>query len=210
MQGPLGEDFTRITTRSSQRDLYKIMQGPLRDLLERFSLGSPQDLLLEEPVRDHGRTSQRGLYQDVLYTFSRGLCLKMWGIRYTLSMAIYHIVWMCCLSVGEPGVWREHLWNGKSLGNLDVIPQLTMVFVGWLQHFQHWMRECHTQPKETCRIFFAEHRRLRMNLVAFHLGGTVRAVRPQSLTGDCCPRTCTRSCKDLLESQKGCHQDLGC
>ena len=102
MQGPLGEDFTRITTRSSQRDLYKIMQGPLRDLLERFSLGSPQDLLLEEPVQDHGRTSQRGLYQDVLYTFSRWLCLKMWGIRYTLSMAIYHIVWMCCLSVGKP------------------------------------------------------------------------------------------------------------
>ena len=21
----------------------------------------------------------------------------------------YHIVWMCCLSVGEPGVWREHV-----------------------------------------------------------------------------------------------------
>ena len=24
---------------------------------------------------------------------------------------VYHIVWMCCLSVGEPGVWREHFFS---------------------------------------------------------------------------------------------------
>ena len=39
MRGPLREDLTRISTRSSVQDLYRIMQGPL----ERNLAGSPQE-----------------------------------------------------------------------------------------------------------------------------------------------------------------------
>ena len=28
---------------------------------------------------------------------------------------VYHIVWMCCLSVGESGVWREHVFFSQHL-----------------------------------------------------------------------------------------------
>ena len=41
MQGPLTEDFSRISTKSSHRELYKIT----KDLLERISPGSSQGLL---------------------------------------------------------------------------------------------------------------------------------------------------------------------
>ena len=37
MQGPLREDLTRISTRSSVKDLYRIMQGPLRQEFSRIS-----------------------------------------------------------------------------------------------------------------------------------------------------------------------------
>jgi hypothetical protein len=47
MQGPVREDFTTISTRSYHKDLYKIMQGPLRgfhpDLHKIFSQGRGQD-----------------------------------------------------------------------------------------------------------------------------------------------------------------------
>ena len=37
MQGPLRKDLTRISTRSSVKDLYRIMQGPLRKECSRIS-----------------------------------------------------------------------------------------------------------------------------------------------------------------------------
>ena len=37
MQGPLREDLTRISTRSSVKDLYSIMQGPLREEFSKIS-----------------------------------------------------------------------------------------------------------------------------------------------------------------------------
>ena len=46
MKGPLGEEPARIPTRISQ-DLYKIMQGPLReDFVRIFSQGPVQDPIL--------------------------------------------------------------------------------------------------------------------------------------------------------------------
>ena len=52
MQEPLREDFTRIPTISSYQNLSKLMQGPLR--------GSHQDLhkiFRQGPAQDHARTS---------------------------------------------------------------------------------------------------------------------------------------------------------
>ena len=37
MQGPLREDFARISTRSTIKDLYRIMHGPLREEFSRIS-----------------------------------------------------------------------------------------------------------------------------------------------------------------------------
>ena len=48
MQGPLEEDFNRTSARSSHKDLYEIMQGPLRgfrqDLSKSFSQIIVKDL----------------------------------------------------------------------------------------------------------------------------------------------------------------------
>ena len=78
MQGPLRGDFTRISTRSSQKDLRKIMQGPLRgrqqDLHKIFSWG---------PVQDHAFPSYRIWFSTLLAWYKvdggtdvtpRGIC----------------------------------------------------------------------------------------------------------------------------------------
>ena len=74
MQGPLGEDFTRITTRSSHKDLYKIMQGPLREDSIRISTrSSHKDLyqITQGPLRkDVTRISTRSSHKDNLFCAS--------------------------------------------------------------------------------------------------------------------------------------------
>ena len=54
MRGPFREDLTRISTRSSDKDLWEIMKRPLgrcqQDLHKSFSCG---------PVQDHARASER-------------------------------------------------------------------------------------------------------------------------------------------------------
>ena len=64
MQGPLREDLARISTRSSDKDLYKIMQEPRRGPISTRSSFWGQ-------VQDHARTSERtlaGSSQDLLRT----------------------------------------------------------------------------------------------------------------------------------------------
>ena len=74
MQGPLGEDFTSVTTRSSHKDLYKIMQGPLREDSIRISTrSSHKDLyqIMQGPLRkDVTRISTRSSRKDNLYCAS--------------------------------------------------------------------------------------------------------------------------------------------
>ena len=75
MQGPLGKDLTRASTRSSVKDLYRIMQGPVREDLKDLCKmmqgplrGCQQDLhtiFSEEPVQNHARDFQKGSYQDL-------------------------------------------------------------------------------------------------------------------------------------------------
>ena len=63
MQGPLREDFARISTRSTIKDLYRIMHGPLREEFSRISTRArpynenAAGSLLENP--------QRGLCEPV-------------------------------------------------------------------------------------------------------------------------------------------------
>jgi len=63
MQGPLGKEFTRFSTRSSHKDLRKIMQatcsGCQQDLLED---GCQQDLL-EDASRIFTRSPDKDLYK---------------------------------------------------------------------------------------------------------------------------------------------------
>ena len=81
MQGPLRGDFTRISTRSSHKDLRKIMQGPLRgrqqDLHKIFSWG---------PVEDHALPSYRMSFLTLLTWYKvdggtdvtpRGICQQV-------------------------------------------------------------------------------------------------------------------------------------
>ena len=66
MQGPFKEDFTRITTKSCHKDLRKIMQGPLRewqqDLHKIFSFG---------PEQENARTSYRISSQSSQHLLTR-------------------------------------------------------------------------------------------------------------------------------------------
>ena len=88
MRTPFREDLNRKPTRSSHKDRYKIMPGPLRwfqhDLHKKDAnkiMQWPnykticQDLhkiFTKQPAQDHARTSQRGLYQDVCKISSQG------------------------------------------------------------------------------------------------------------------------------------------
>ena len=55
MQGPLSEALTRISTSSSVKDLYRIMQGPL---IERNLAGSPQEPVYAR-IYDENATDQQ-------------------------------------------------------------------------------------------------------------------------------------------------------
>ena len=45
-----------------------------------------------------------------------------------ISILYNYIVWICCLSVGEPGVWREHVLTSK---NKDFICWVLVILGGW-------------------------------------------------------------------------------
>ena len=62
MQGLPREDLIRICTRSSEKDLYKIMQGSVREDFTR----TPQNLLIRTPAR-----SCNDLLEDVSRIFTR-------------------------------------------------------------------------------------------------------------------------------------------
>ena len=90
MQGPLKEDLTRMASRSSDKDLYKIIQGPLaknltsrsscKDLSKRILPGWPQDLLTRTCTRSCKDLLQRtwqGSSQDLLIRTCARSCRKM-------------------------------------------------------------------------------------------------------------------------------------
>ena len=66
MQGPLSlrEGLTRISTRSSVKDLYRIMQGPLREEFSRISTKGPsmREFTMTMPRTKSLRTPPRKLY----------------------------------------------------------------------------------------------------------------------------------------------------
>ena len=72
MQGPVEEGFNKIPTQSSRKDLYKIMQGPLRglhqDLYKIFSQGMvkkktfDQDLPATTPNKNCPRASRKSFH----------------------------------------------------------------------------------------------------------------------------------------------------
>ena len=51
LQGHLEEDFSRISTRSSHKDLYEIMQGHLEDVTRTYSIASDKVLkIMQRPL----------------------------------------------------------------------------------------------------------------------------------------------------------------
>ena len=68
MQGPLREDATTVSTRSSVKDLYRIVQGPLS---EEFIRMSTRHLLIRTCAR-----SRKGLLEESIMIFTQDLLIK--------------------------------------------------------------------------------------------------------------------------------------
>ena len=65
MQGPLEDDFSRISTRSSHKDLYEIMQGHLEDVTRTYSIASDKVLkIMQRPLT--------AFHQDLHKIFPKG------------------------------------------------------------------------------------------------------------------------------------------
>ena len=61
MQGPLEEEFNKISTRSSHKNLCKIMQGPLSGFHQ-----DPHNIFSQGPLQDHALQGPlRGFHQDL-------------------------------------------------------------------------------------------------------------------------------------------------
>ena len=71
LQGPLGEDLTTISTRSSNKDLCRIRQGPLReDFASISTTSSRKDVckIMQEPLQDVNRIFTRSCHKDLYWT----------------------------------------------------------------------------------------------------------------------------------------------
>ena len=73
MQGPLREDLTRISTRSSVKDLYRIMQGPLREEFSRISTRAS----LRENLHEKRRTRVSCQPAQSKCTWTFGACASL-------------------------------------------------------------------------------------------------------------------------------------